>query len=107
MVNENNISTSSDITNTSVSSYTNLLTSTGNYTILDKWYLGEKAKDKLKNDLFFALEGHEYKVKIEHADIVIDGINKKGYHLIVTNNVYTWSPTWYSTPTSQKMEITC
>lgn len=109
MANESNITTSShtidtNVSNINTSNYTGL--QIGNYVILDKWYIGERAKDKLKNDLFSTLDEHEYKVKIEHADIVIDGVNKKGYHLIITNNAYTWYyPTWYSSPT--QMEITC
>lgn len=111
MANEDYLITSShtvdtNATNASVSS--NYIY-TGNHVILDKWYIGEKAKDKLKNDLFSTLDEHEYKVKIEHANIVIDGVDRKGYHLIIINNGYTWypTPTWYSTSTSQRMEITC
>lgn len=99
----------SNVTNTITgSNYTGLLSGTSTANVLiDRWYIGEKAKEKIKNDLFSTLEGHEYKVRIDHADIIIDGIKRNGYHLIVSNDLYTYTlPNWYySSP--QKMEITC
>lgn len=104
--NATNITTSNY--NYNIGSYVN---TTGN--IIDKWFIGKKANALLKDELFSTLAKNldvEYKVKIEKKQIVIDGVETEGFHLLVSKDSITWtyqeSPTW---PTLNKkyMEITC
>lgn len=102
---------------------TNVTTNSYNYTvgsyvntagnIIDKWFIGKKAHMLLKDELFSTLAKNldvEYKVKIEKKQIVIDGVETEGFHLLVSKDSIMWtyqeSPTW---PTLNKkyMEITC
>ena len=90
---------------------TNATTNSYNYTIgsyvnaagnvIDKWFIGKKANALLKEELFSTLVKNldvEYKVKIEKKQIVIDGVETDGFHLLVSKDSIVWSypsaPVW-------------
>ena len=90
---------------------TNVTTNSYNYTVgsylnaagnvVDKWFIGKKANALLKEELFSTLVKNldvEYKVKIEKKQIVIDGVETDGFHLLVSKDSIVWSypsaPVW-------------
>ena len=101
-----------DNTNVTTSSYNYItgsyVNTTGN--VIDKWFIGKKANALLKEELFSTLAKNldvEYKVKIEKKQIVIDGVETEGFHLLMSKDSIVWSyqesPIWKP----NYMEITC
>jgi len=98
-----NTTDNTNVTNATTNSYNytvdSYLNAAGN--VIDKWFIGKKANALLKEELFSTLAKNldvEYKVKIEKKQIVIDGAETEGFHLLVSKDSITWtyqeSPIW-------------
>lgn len=108
-----NTTDNTNVTNATTNSYNytvgSYVNTAGN--VIDKWFIGKKAHVLLKDELFSTLVKNldvEYKVKIEKKQIVIDGVEIEGFHLLVSKDSIVWtyssSPVWEP---KYMMDITC
>lgn len=84
-----------------------------NIKIIDKWFIGKNAKEKIQEEIFSHVLGHEYKVEVIADKIILNEKEQPAYHLIVSTIGYNYSYPYITyatntgTPVINPYEITC